>query len=271
MTSGTDTSQHTPIRSRRDTATDQRDRRLTSQLDREWRRLRFDRRALRTARSWGEPLASPVPISPALAEVLADLTDLDDLIASTHRGGHRCGDELLLDLVALARHEQLAGRIVLQRILPGLLARSRPYRDFQVGRDTADAVMAAAWITLRTYDVEHRRRHVAASLISDAVFAAFRQPRRRRSATEQLRPVESWVTRAAPEPHTSPLEELAAAIAEARRLGVRHRELGVLCDLVRTGSSTLVAAELGVSARTVRNRRDRALASVRDALQPVAA
>jgi FixJ family two-component response regulator len=69
----------------------------------------------------------------------------------------------------------------------------------------------------------------------------------------------------------SPLEELAAAITEARRLGVRHRDLGVLCDLVRTGSSTLVAAELGVSARTVRNRRDRAVASVRDALQPVAA
>jgi hypothetical protein len=206
-----------------------------------------------------------------LAGALVDLGDLADLLAATHRTTAHHGDQILLDLLALAQHEQLAGRIVLQRILPGLLARSRPYRDFQIGHDTADVVVAAAWLALRTYDRARRRHHVAASLISDAVYAAFRQPRRRMSAAEQLRPLESWTTRAALDPPSSPLEELAATIAEARDLGVRHCDLRLLCDLVRTGSSTLVAAELGVSARTVRNRRDRALASVRAALAPVAA
>lgn len=289
MTSGTDTIQH-PHQHRHPheptlrhaaqppdghssagAAADELDRRLTAQLDREWRRLRFDQRALGTVRSWGDPHTSPVPTSRTFASAVDDLRDLHDLIVMTHRAAAHRGDVILVDLVALAQHEQLAGRIVLQRILPGLLARSRPYRDFQVGHDTADAVVAAAWLALHAYDHARRRRHVAASLISDAVFTAFRQPRRRRSATEQSRPLESWTTRAAPDTPGSALEELAAAIAEARDLGVRHCDLRLLCDLARTGSSTLVAAELGVSARTVRNRRDRAVASVRAALDPVAA
>ena len=268
--------------------------RLTAQLDREWRRLRRDERALRTARSW----IGTVHTDGALASILDDLDDLHDLVSGTDRAadrptsppdyrpdhrpdqrpgdphahphGHRPearrGDEILLELVALARHQQLAGRIVLQRILPGLLSRSSRYSEFQVGHRTADIVVASAWMAIHDYDHERRPREVAAALISDAVFSAFRQPHRRRSATEQLRPIESWTRRPAAEPSATPIEELATVVAEARLNGVASEHLDLLRDLVRTGSSTVVAAELGVTDRTVRNRRLRAVEQVRQAV-----
>jgi hypothetical protein len=252
--------------------------RLTAQLDREWRRLRRDERALRTARSW----IGTIRPDGALASVLVDLDDLHDLVSATdraadrptsrpghphgHRPGTRRGDEILLELVALARHQQLAGRIVLQRILPGLLSRSTRYSEFQVGHRTADIVVASAWMAIHDYDHERRPRQVAAALISDAVFSAFRQPHRRRSATEQLRPIESWTRRPAAEPSATPIEELATVVAEARLNGVASEHLDLLRDLVRTGSSTVVAAELGVTDRTVRNRRLRAVEQVRQAV-----
>lgn len=243
---------------------------LTTQLDREWRRLRRDDRALRTACSW----IGAVRPDGALATILDDLDDLDDLVAATDRAadppgdrpGGRRGDEILLELVALARHHQLAGRIVLQRILPGLLSRSSRYSEFQVGHGTADIVVASAWLVIHTYDHERRPRQVAAALISDAVFSAFRQPYRRRAATEQLRPIESWIRVPAAEPPAPPIEEFATVVAEARRHGVDSEHLDLLRDLVRTGSSALVAAELGVTDRTVRNRRLRAVEHVRDAV-----
>ena len=260
--------------------------RLTAQLDREWRRLRRDERALRTARSW----VGTIRPDGALASILVDLGDLHDLVSATdraadrpisrpdhrpnhrpghphgHRPGARSGDEILLELVALARHQQLAGRIVLQRILPGLLSRSSRYSEFQVGHRTAEIVVASAWMAIHDYDHERRPRQVAAALISDAVFSAFRQPHRRRSATEQLRPIESWTRRPAAEPSATPIEELATVVAEARLNGVASEHLDLLRDLVRTGSSTVVAAELGVTDRTVRNRRLRAVEQVRQAV-----
>jgi hypothetical protein len=260
--------------------------RLTAQLDREWRRLRRDDRALRTAHSW----IGTIRPDGALASILGELDDLDDLVSATHRSadrptfrreyqpedrprhqeahrpGARWGDEILLELVALARHHQLAGRIVLQRILPGLLSRSSRYSEFQVGRGTADIVVASAWMAIHDYDHERRPRQVAAALISDAVFSAFRQPHRRRSATEQLRPMESWARIPGTEPSATPIEEFATVVAEARRNGVGSEHLDLLRDLVRTGSSAVVAAELGVTDRTVRNRRLRAVEQVREAI-----
>jgi len=240
---------------------------LTARLDREWQRLRRDPRALRTTRSWGrrEEATPPIGRPGPLAAVLETLADLDQLLAATHRDAGRRGDEILLELVVLAGTEELAGRIVLQRILPALLARSRRYGDRHPGQTTADMVVAAAWLTVRTYDHRRRRRHVAASIVSDAVYVAFRQPFRRRAATEQPRSTEAWAQRAADDSPTA-IEELAAVIAEARRCGVGRQDLDLLCDLVRTGSSSIVAAELGVTPRTVRNHRDRALARVRAAV-----
>lgn len=245
-------------------------RRFTTQLDREWHRIRRDERRLRAARSWADQAPPTIGPDRPLARLLPTLDDLGRLVDLTQQGGED-GDEILVDLLVLARTDELAGRIVLQRILPGILARSRRYRDFQIGNDTADIVIAAAWMTLRTYDYERRARHVAASLISDTVFTAFRQPHRRRSATEQPLPTDAWAGLPAGDRSTTAFEELADVVGEARRLGVDAEALDLLRALVRTGSSSIVAVERGVSPRTIRNRRDRAIACVREAVLPAAA
>lgn len=260
---------------------------LTAELDREWCRLRHHPRTLRTLRAWiGH---GTIRADGALADELHGLRDLDDLVAATqrpdHRPDHRPGgahgdsgtttldhsqarraDEILLELVAVARREQLAGRIVLQRILPGLLARSRRYAEPRMGHELADVVVAAAWVAIHGYDHERRSRHVAASLVSDTVFAAFRQPHRRRSATEQLRPHESWTRRPATGSATTPIVELAELVAEAGRCGVERHHLDLIRHLARTGSAAAVASELGVTDRTVRTRRKHAVEQVREAV-----
>jgi hypothetical protein len=256
---------------------------ITAELDREWRRLRHDRRTLHILRTWVD--RGLVRADGALAARLRDLRDLDDLVAATQRHDHRRrmgGDvsgtggvahchpgsenEILLELVALARGEQIAGRILLQRILPGLLARSRRYVASRIRHELADIAVAAAWVAIHAYDHERRPRQVAAALISDAVFTAFRQPHRRRASTEQLRPHEAWARRPAAESPTTPIVELAGVLAEARRCGVERQHLDLLRGLARTGSATAVAAELSVTDRTVRTRRDRAIAQVREAI-----
>ena len=245
---------------------------LTTQLDREWERMHRDPRVIRTTHEWLDTgLARP---GGALAAALTDLSDLDALIAATQRTDHRPGavarrlgdpNQILLELLAVARSQQLAGRILLQRILPGLLSRSHHYVEPGFAHRIADIVVAAAWEAIHAYDYERRPRAVAAALISDSVFAAFRQPHRRRSATERVRPIAAWARQAA-DPSSEPLQELADVVAEAQRCGVDRHHLDLLRGLVRTGSTALVADELGVTDRTIRTRRDRAITEVREAV-----
>jgi hypothetical protein len=239
---------------------------LLLQLDVEWAHLRTSRLALRTARSWaaqrsGHPLAHAVD----------GLSDLDDLLRATHRStgpGARDGDgdAILLALVELARHDELAGRVVLQRVLPALIVNARRYRSYTDRTDPIAQIVPAAWIAIRCYDVERRCRHVAASLISDAVFQAFRrQLRSRRGGEEPMSPT-VFASTVGRDDDVTALEELVAVLRDARRAGVPAADLDLLCQLVRVGSPTVVARERKVTTRAVRYHRTRAVRHVRDAL-----
>jgi len=99
---------------------------LLSRLDAEWTHLRTSRRALRTARGW----AQAYPDHP-LATVVAELGDLDEIRQATQRssdsggGRERSDDAILLALVELAPSDELAGRIVLQHLLPALIVQAK--------------------------------------------------------------------------------------------------------------------------------------------------
>jgi hypothetical protein len=233
--------------------------RFAQRLDAEWQHLRRSRRSLRLARSW----ADGDPDHP-LAAVVAAIDDLDDLVAATQRGCP-AADAILLRLVELARHDELAGRIVIQRLLPALVSRSVSYRCFHDGVDPVSISVPAAWLAVRAYDTTRRRHQVAASLLSDAVFTAFRQPLRRRSAGEVIRPAGTFIEMTA-EPAPSGIEELAAVVREARTAGVPDHDLELIRELARAESPRLVAADRRVTPRTVRNHRDRAVARVRLAI-----
>ena len=232
----------------------------SSQLDADWARLRRCRRALGRVRRW----AHDHPTDP-LSAIIDGIDDLDSILAATQRGVDH-DDRILRRLVELARDDELAGRIVVQRLLPGLIARSVRYRSFSDGTDPVEIVVAAAWIATVSFDTEHRRRHVAASLISDAVFNAFRAPLRRRSAGEQVRAPGRFEYVAAAVVEPSPLEELADVIRTSRRAGVPAADLDLLRRLTQVESTATIARERRVTTRTIRNHRTSAVERVRAAI-----
>lgn len=236
---------------------------LASRLDSEWSLLRTERRSIRRARSWADP-----SLDHPLDRLAVGVIDLADILGATHRGaapaGH--GDAILCRLIDLAADDELAGRIVLQRLLPGLITRSCGYREFQERCDLMEAVVPAAWEAIRRYDTVRRPCNVAASLQSDAVFQAFRRPLRRRSATEVVRHIRTFADTPALDDVPVALVELAAVVREARRAGVADHHLDLIRQLVSTGSPRMVAEARQVTPRTIRNHRDRAVENIRAAI-----
>ncbi len=108
-------------------------------------------------------------------------------------------DEVLRRLVVVAAVEPLAARIVLQRLLPGLLAivRREQQRDRDV--DAFDLLAAEAWLAIVTYRADLRPTDVAAKLLNDARHRAFTTPRRKqeRSREDVVPPATSRPTTAA--------------------------------------------------------------------------
>ena len=203
-----------------------------------------------------------------LAAVVSDLDDLDHIRRATQRTDlpGRPDDAILLALVELSRTDELAGRIVLQHLLPPLIVHAQRYRSFRDRTDPIAQIIPAAWMAIRSYDVERRRHHVASSLISDAVFQAFRRHLRVRARTERV--VAPSVFAAAP-CHDGPataLDEFVIVLREAQGAGVPAADLDLLRQLVRVGSPGIVAQQRNVTPRTIRNHRDRAIDHVRSAL-----
>lgn len=90
------------------------------------------------------------------------------------------GDSYLWLLVKRASDEELAARIVLQRILPPLVAIAR--RRGQIidgGIDAAIAeVLPTAWTVIRQYPWHRRPNKVASNLVLDSEYFAFVQANR---------------------------------------------------------------------------------------------
>lgn len=252
---------------RRSTTTPSEDRHrhttpMLAELDREWERLRRRPQALRTASAWAT--------DPVLDPFVTDVRDLDHLVQITQPNaiGGGMGDEILRCLIALAPAEELAGRIVLQRILPGLISRARSW-DGRARSDVAcDVVIGAAWVAIRTFDVRARSLHVAPALIADALWVGFRRGARKK--VEQEIPVPDSVLMAQPAPphEISPIEAFAGTLRAAHRAGVPGADLELMRRIVVDGTQSTAARNCAVTVRTIRNRRDSATWKIRRALGP---
>ena len=119
---------------------------------------------------------------------------------------------------------------------------------------------------IATYDPVRRPRHIAAALVSDVIWTAFRQPSRRTSSREVPTPSSVFVRRAAPEADLDPIVALAATVRAAQRAGVEREHLDLVRELARVGSPSEVARRHRVTPRTIRNRRDTARDRIRAAL-----
>ena len=227
------------------------------------------RERLRTWHGVQGPLFGLKDYDTFVRSYLATICSVDDSVGAlyeTLRAAGRLDDTILLALVELARSDELAGRIVLQHLLPALISNARRYRSYTDRTDPITQIVPAAWLAIRSYDVDRRRHHVAASLISDSVFQAFRRQLRRCAASEEPTAPMSFANAAHHDGPANALDEFVTVLRDARRAGVAAYDLDLLRQLVRVGSPSVVAAQRKVTPRTLRNHRDRAVDHVRTAL-----
>ena len=240
---------------------------LATNLVTEWRRTAVNRRAVATVNAWGLP-----------GEPVRDLFEL------VHRAGFEKpaddheADQYLVELVRIARTEQLAARAVLQRILPGLInvaTRRAPITDGGLG-GAFEKLLPAAWEVIKRFPFDTRGRRVAANLLLDIEYAAFVRDERRVFNSREIR-----------NDHTE-LEELQSDIAslgnrannpthddaaidlifhDLRRHGLTDDDL----VMIRMVQFELPAFELcdalKLKPRSIRSRREVAIRKAREALR----
>jgi DNA-directed RNA polymerase specialized sigma24 family protein len=193
-----------------------------TRLGHEWRRLNFRPSSVRIASAWQITSGPP--------------SCLDDVLTAVGAGGDSspAADLRLRRLVAIARTDDLAARVVIERILPGLLKLTSKYRR---STDSFEELLAAAWIAVRTYNPERSPSNIAVALLSDAEYAAYRRRMRRREHIE---------------PH------------DAEAAGMRADDVDLVRRLAAETSTEELAHQLHVTSRTIRNRRGRAVAALRE-------
>jgi DNA-binding CsgD family transcriptional regulator len=174
----------------------------------------------------------------------------------------RRANDVLSGLLALAGTDDLAARVVLQRLLPGLFAIARRWqRRCGESCDAVAEVVSAAWGVIREYPLERRPHHLVANLLHDSEYRAFIKASRRMLVQEPVEPsrLDLPGTPAAAEPWG----ELAEVVACTALTAHDRRLLGLLLS----GRSTVeVAAALHVSERTVRSHRESMVARMRHAV-----
>ena len=167
---------------------------LLARLDREWQVLNHRPAVLRRARGWG--LGVP-------------FVSLDEVVAAAgYRSGTPAGsgttagpagateqpaaaaNEVLRRLLLAARTDDVAGRVVLQRLLPGVIARARRWGVHRVGgsSDAFDELLSATWMVIREFPVERRSHCFAAALLRAGEYRAFEQASRRLLVLELTEP-----------------------------------------------------------------------------------
>ncbi len=227
---------------------------LLTRLQREWNLLSSRRSAVTRASAW--KLTSRA------------ITSLDELLVLTGLGpgpiDPAC-DETLRRLVVLARHDDLAARVVLQRMLPGLSnCAKRNSAGFDNQLDALDELLSEAWTVIRSFPIERRDRYVIKNLLRDCEYRTFLKTRRRMLVQEVTDPVHlDRVVEADDGPGES-LITIVELLGRARTAGMSTDDLDVVVALLNTSTVKQAATALGVTDRTVRNRRQTIVHQLRE-------
>lgn len=229
-------------------------------LQRDWERLRHHQQTLTEVNSWGLP-GDPV-------------TDLDEVVVRAGFGKSATdsvADAYFFQLITLAKHNDLAARISLQRIVPSVLAIARRRgRITPGGFDQAmTECLATAWMQVRTFPIERRTKKIAANLVRDIEYHAFVRERRKKthptvSLAERHHDMVSYDL----DPHRTD-DELNEVLTLAEQHGLSNYHSGLLRRIASGERNEDIAASYNISARTVRDHRATALAHVREILEQV--
>jgi hypothetical protein len=231
---------------------------LLSRLQRDWDALARRPEAVERARAWF---------------AAGTLLSLDDLL---ERAGH-CDsvrqegrDEALAALVAIARYDDLAARVVLQRMLPGLAAvAKRRTRSFSESLSAMEDLLAVAWSVIREFDLSRSSHLLAMRLVSDCEYRVFRASYRRCWTTQAMShdDLDRLPRRGADDPVVAlanGTSELDDVLSDACGRGLDPEDAELLRALAVTGSTKQLAERWQVTDRTIRNRRAAAVERVRE-------
>lgn len=236
---------------------------LAGRLIIEWQRLARQPHNIRRANALGLP-GEPVE---HLDQILKRC-GLNDSSNAPHF------DEYLSQLLSHAQDDDLATRMVLQRILPGLItAASRRAPRVQNGLPAAfDQALSAAWIVIRRFPVDRRPQRVAANLLMDIEYLAFvRDARLKMNRSEYHLAPEAMFGIEYERSRTGaisndPVGEAAALgllLDELRQKGLSPKDIQMLQAICADINSVQASPALNINPRSVRNRRERALRKAR--------
>ena len=217
-------------------------------LVREWERLRSRPDALQRAAGWHL--------------VTVPLTDLEQIVqrASAPQPPEE-QEEVLHRLVRHAREDDLAARVLLQRLLPDLVVLHRQ-RGWQRWHDVGFGdLVATGWTVIRTYNPDRRPARLAKSLISDVEYREYRAERRRigHGCPSDPRFFDELVTAV----DRDPTVELAALIGDPGA-GLDDDDRDLVRRLLSGRMAIDIARELDITPRTLRNRRERIAVRLRE-------
>ena len=245
---------------------------LLARLHREWNVLALRPALVHRASGWG--LGIPVRTLDDIVEATGFWSRREARLAAIaaepgdrERGAGASGNAVMARLLVVARTDDLAARVVLQRLLPGLIAGARRWaRRAEGGPEALDDLLSVAWTVIRTFPVERRPVHLVANLLRDAEYHAFVRAHRR-ALVHELIPSDALDRPAAPE-QLEPMVALAEVVAAARTLSERDRRLvRLLANGTPIGE---VASAMHVSVRTVGNHRDALVHRLRQAAAEMA-
>jgi hypothetical protein len=231
----------------------------------EWSAMCANRRLLREVNGWGLP---GLPIA-----------HLDELLIRSGLDGRSEDDDsdYYLSLIQQrAATDELAARVMLQRLMPAMLSiatKRAPITDNgTVG--AFEAVVSAAWVVIRRYPIDRRPVHVAGNLVRDIEYAAFVRDKRLKSATIET-VVGDKVLDLAGANHArvngdhdpvAAVGEVEALLDDLVRAGLSTTDIQMLRSVMNDVNSAEAAEELRINARSARNRRASALKRARDIL-----
>lgn len=241
---------------------------LLARLEREWQALNMRPAVLRRAQGWG---------------VAAPFGSLDQLLAAAGYwpsrqapGGSRCAGRWYAGHRYVGRRadatwvlgqrgarsagasrgatDDVAARVVLQRVLPGVVARARRWGSHRTGgsADVFDELLSVTWTVIREFPVERRPLHVAANLLRDSEYRAFERANRRLLVHELTAPhlLDGPVLTGDALDAAAELAEVVAAVGMLTDRNPTDRTAREGC------SAAEAAAALRVSERTIRNHRE---------------
>lgn len=220
------------------------------QLSDEWQQLRRREDALRRASGW-RLVEGP----------LTDLAQIVELVVASRPDADR--ERALQALVELARDDDLAARVLLQRLVPDLVVMHRR-RSWQHWHDVEFGdLLSTGWTVIRTWNTRRRPSRLASSLLSDIEYREYRAERRRIGHGRPENPMS--FDEIIDESPVDPTVTLAMLMRDPDA-GLTDVDRDLVRRLLSGRTAIEVAGELQITPRTLRNRRAR----ITDRLREVA-